>query len=172
MKSYSPILPLTNPYVGSSTEMPTMFLQRPSDYLPTTRLLISPSIDDDKPIERKPLLSRAFSFNGGIATTSQQHQRRRRTASDENLLCFSNAGEDSITSNVEHAASETYLVTRLCLKLLRYLGVGYRWITRFLALGCYAILLMPGFFASWISLFLFKSNSQRYSLRRSTKKQA
>lgn len=145
MKSHSPILPLTNPYVGSSTEMPTMFLQRTNDFLPTTRLLISPSIEDDKPIERKPLLSRAFSFNGGIATTSQQNQRRRRTASDENLLCFSNAGEDSTTSNVEHAAAETYLVTRLCLKLLRYLGVGYRWITRFLALGCYAILLMPGF---------------------------
>ena len=124
MKTQSPILPLTNPYAGSSTEMPTMFLQRTNDYLPTTRLLISPSIVDDKRIERKPLLSRVFSFSGGItASSQQQQQRRRRTASDENLFCLSNnGGDESISSNVEHAASETYLVTRLCLKLLRYLG--------------------------------------------------
>ncbi|XP_060186045.1 probable isoprenylcysteine alpha-carbonyl methylesterase ICMEL1 isoform X2 [Lycium barbarum] len=31
------------------------------------------------------------------------------------------------------------------LNLLQYLGVGYRWITMFLALGCYASLLIPGF---------------------------
>lgn len=151
MKSQSPILPVTNPYVVSSStsEMPTMFLQQTNDYFPTTRLLISSSIEDDNnSIERKPLLSRAFSFNGGITAITQQQQRRRRAASDENLFSLSSnvGGGQSFTSDVEHGASETCLVTRLCLKLLRYLGVGYRWITRFLALGCYAILLMPGFF--------------------------
>ncbi|XP_059308705.1 probable isoprenylcysteine alpha-carbonyl methylesterase ICMEL1 [Lycium ferocissimum] len=33
----------------------------------------------------------------------------------------------------------------ISLNLLQYLGVGYRWITMFLALGCYASLLIPGF---------------------------
>ncbi|CAM0954025.1 unnamed protein product [Alopecurus aequalis] len=49
-------------------------------------------------------------------------------------------GED-----VGHAAAETYLVTRLAFILLRYLGVGYRWISQLLALLIYAVLLMPGF---------------------------
>lgn len=145
MKIKSPILPVRNPYLGSSTEMPTMFLKRASEDLPTTHLLVSPSIEDDKPIEGRPFLSRALSFTGRITKTSQQ-QRRRRSASDENLFSISNGEQQqSFSSNVEHAVSKTYLVTRLSLKLLSYLGVGYRWIARFLALGCYAILLMPGF---------------------------
>uniref|UniRef100_A0A7C9E0V0 protein-S-isoprenylcysteine alpha-carbonyl methylesterase n=1 Tax=Opuntia streptacantha TaxID=393608 RepID=A0A7C9E0V0_OPUST len=51
----------------------------------------------------------------------------------------------SFSSDIGHAAAETYLITRLSFKLLGYLGVGYRWITRLLALICYAMLLMPGF---------------------------
>uniref|UniRef100_A0A453SMM0 protein-S-isoprenylcysteine alpha-carbonyl methylesterase n=1 Tax=Aegilops tauschii subsp. strangulata TaxID=200361 RepID=A0A453SMM0_AEGTS len=51
----------------------------------------------------------------------------------------------SFRRDVGHAASETFLLTRLTLTLLRYLGVGYRWIRQFLALCCYALLLMPGF---------------------------
>ncbi|KAL5202517.1 hypothetical protein ABZP36_013469 [Zizania latifolia] len=47
--------------------------------------------------------------------------------------------------DVGHAAAETYLVTRLAFILLRYLGVGYRWMSQLLALIIYAILLMPGF---------------------------
>ncbi|XP_004514435.1 isoprenylcysteine alpha-carbonyl methylesterase ICME isoform X1 [Cicer arietinum] len=51
----------------------------------------------------------------------------------------------SFTRDIEHVAAETYLITRLTFTLLQYLGIGYRWITRLLALGCYAMLLMPGF---------------------------
>ncbi|XP_044960377.1 probable isoprenylcysteine alpha-carbonyl methylesterase ICMEL1 isoform X3 [Hordeum vulgare subsp. vulgare] len=51
----------------------------------------------------------------------------------------------SFRRDVGHAASETFLLTRLTLSLLRYLGIGYRWIRQFLALCCYALLLMPGF---------------------------
>ena len=51
----------------------------------------------------------------------------------------------SFTRDIEHVAAETYLITRLTFTLLQYLGVGYRWITKFLALVCYAMLLMPGF---------------------------
>ncbi|KAK3134755.1 hypothetical protein QOZ80_5BG0410330 [Eleusine coracana subsp. coracana] len=47
--------------------------------------------------------------------------------------------------DVGHAAAETYLVTGLAFILLRYLGVGYRWISQLIALLVYAIILMPGF---------------------------
>ncbi|XP_028216394.1 probable isoprenylcysteine alpha-carbonyl methylesterase ICMEL2 isoform X2 [Glycine soja] len=53
--------------------------------------------------------------------------------------------QESLRRNIEHVAAETYLVSRLAFTLLRYLGIGYRWITQLLALGCYAMLLMPGF---------------------------
>ncbi|KAL6572861.1 putative isoprenylcysteine alpha-carbonyl methylesterase icmel2 [Orobanche hederae] len=51
----------------------------------------------------------------------------------------------SLGREIGHAAAETYLLTRLSFQLLSYLGVGYRWITRLLALALYAMLLMPGF---------------------------
>ncbi|XP_025882139.1 probable isoprenylcysteine alpha-carbonyl methylesterase ICMEL1 isoform X1 [Oryza sativa Japonica Group] len=51
----------------------------------------------------------------------------------------------SFRREVRRAAEETYLLTRLTLILLRYLGIGYRWIRQFLALCCYTFLLMPGF---------------------------
>ncbi|CAH2055298.1 unnamed protein product [Thlaspi arvense] len=53
--------------------------------------------------------------------------------------------QQSFGRDIGHAAAETYLITRLSFNLLGYLGVGYRWITRLLALACYAMLLMPGF---------------------------
>ncbi|KAK9052502.1 hypothetical protein SSX86_029131 [Deinandra increscens subsp. villosa] len=68
--------------------------------------------------------------------------RRRTTASAKTSpLCRS----QSFSREIGHAASETYLITRLAFTLLRYLGVGRRWISRLLALGLYAMLLMPGF---------------------------
>ncbi|OQU77059.1 hypothetical protein SORBI_3010G257300 [Sorghum bicolor] len=51
----------------------------------------------------------------------------------------------SFRREVSRAAAETFLLTRLTLILLRYLGIGYRWIRQFLALCCYTLLLMPGF---------------------------
>ncbi|KNA07213.1 hypothetical protein SOVF_173930 [Spinacia oleracea] len=127
-----------------------MFIQRSNYELPTSHLLISP-IDDDyncNSIEKKPLLSRAFSFGGEPPITTTQQQRRRRSVSDENLLSSSNSEEGeggSIGNSVEHVAAETLLITRFTFNLLGYLGVGYRWIIRFFALGCYAFFLMPGF---------------------------
>ncbi|KAG2238785.1 hypothetical protein Bca52824_091956 [Brassica carinata] len=53
--------------------------------------------------------------------------------------------QQSFGRDIGHAAAETYLITGLSFKLLRYLGVGYRWIMKLLALACYAMLLMPGF---------------------------
>ncbi|CAO2830067.1 unnamed protein product [Amaranthus hypochondriacus] len=144
MKSRPPILPVTN-HQPKSNLGSTMFVPRNGYELPTSHLLISP-IENDHILERKSLLSRAFSFTGKPTKLTQQ-QRRRRSVSDDNLLSVSNGGEEdsSLATSVEHAAAETYMITRLSFKLLGYLGVGYRWIIRFFALGCYAIFLMPGF---------------------------
>lgn len=62
----------------------------------------------------------------------------------------------SFRDNVGHAATETYVVTKLCFRLLRYLGIGYQWITKFAALGLYAFFLMPGFIQVGWCYFLDK----------------
>ncbi|CAI0552672.1 unnamed protein product [Linum tenue] len=88
-------------------------------------------------------------------------KRRRRTASETCLLssivCSDGGGggggagdegsgrQQSLSREVGHAAAETFLLTRLSLQLLTYLGVGYRWVMRFVALGFYSLMLMPGF---------------------------
>lgn len=70
--------------------------------------------DDSGGGERKPVLSR-------LATDSQTLQRRRRV--------FMKTGRPStprqlqaVGRELEHAAKETYLITRLTFTLLRYLG--------------------------------------------------
>ncbi|KAL0705223.1 hypothetical protein Bca4012_071648 [Brassica carinata] len=130
----------------SSTEM--MFKPLIYDDPSSTTLLLH----DDHSV--KPLLSRASSFNGAVTPNGEStglHQNRRRRSNSDNCLSAASPdgtngnGQQTIGQEVSHAAAETFLLTRLFLKLLSYLGVGYRWITRFLALGCYAFLLMPGF---------------------------
>ncbi|XP_071705694.1 probable isoprenylcysteine alpha-carbonyl methylesterase ICMEL2 isoform X1 [Rutidosis leptorrhynchoides] len=72
--------------------------------------------------------------------------RRRCSANvlqTKNSPCLSRS--QSLSRDIGHAASETYLITRLTFILLRYLGVGRRWMLRLLALGLYAMLLSPGF---------------------------
>ncbi|KAJ0247552.1 isoprenylcysteine alpha-carbonyl methylesterase ICMEL1 [Hirschfeldia incana] len=147
--------------------MPSQIL--PFSYLPprsppAKQTMYKPLIYDDHlstTTTVKPLLSRASSFNGSLTTTNGgltswfQNKRRRSNSDNSNFLSAAfpdhtnatDGGDDNstIAQDVSHAAAETFLLTRLCLKLLSYLGVGYRWITRFLALGCYAFLLMPGF---------------------------
>ncbi|XP_068326236.1 probable isoprenylcysteine alpha-carbonyl methylesterase ICMEL1 [Pyrus communis] len=131
---------------------------------PTTRLLLCSNFEDEEsntpvypPLPTTsaaappPLLS-SYTTTSAAAPSNHQ-QRRRRTASDSSLSSHSDEGSrhtlavdvEHAAVDVEHAAAETFLVTRLSLKLLKYLGVGYRWIKRFLALGCYSFLLMPGF---------------------------
>lgn len=70
--------------------------------------------------------------------------------------------QQSFSREIGHAAAETYLITRLAFTLLRYLGVGYRWITKLLALGCYAMLLMPGFLQ--VAYYYFFSSQVRRSI--------
>ncbi|KAK4804299.1 hypothetical protein SAY86_004116 [Trapa natans] len=90
-----------------------------------------------------------------------KNQPRRRASGGPEHKC--NVGrQPSIGRDIGHAAAETYLITRLTFKLLRYLGVGYRWITRLLALGLYAILLMPGFIQ--VAYYYFFSSQVRRSV--------
>ncbi|KAL6603513.1 hypothetical protein ACP70R_043874 [Stipagrostis hirtigluma subsp. patula] len=66
----------------------------------------------------------------------------------------------SFRREVGRAAAETFLLTRLTLILLRYLGIGYRWIRQFLALCCYTFLLMPGF-VQVVYYYFFSSQVHR-----------
>ncbi|KAM5567591.1 hypothetical protein ABKV19_015589 [Rosa sericea] len=158
------ILPITY-HPPSSNPAATEKLLVKSEEDPSTRLLLfSHFEDEEKAAPLKPLLPKSASYTFNTSTTASasaatagsannNQKRRRRTASDNSLYSSSSnssseeaaADSHSIAGDVEHAAAETYLITRLSLKLLSYLGVGYRWITRFLALGCYSFLLMPGF---------------------------
>ncbi|KAG8056067.1 hypothetical protein GUJ93_ZPchr0001g32551 [Zizania palustris] len=70
--------------------------------------------------------------------------------------------QSSFRDDVGHAASETYLVTRLTFRLLQYLGLGYRWMSQLLALTIYAILLMPGFLQ--VGYYYFFSSQVRRSI--------
>ncbi|XP_068642178.1 probable isoprenylcysteine alpha-carbonyl methylesterase ICMEL2 isoform X3 [Aristolochia californica] len=124
----------------------------------------SPSSIEDESIF-KPFIGRM---------TEKSKKNRRRTCSSGSLTHVSPSRQQSFPRDVGHAAAETYLLTRLSFKLLAYLGLGYWWIIKFLALNLYAMLLLPGFLqviCSWILLLLLKSGSQKYSLWRSAKEQ-
>ncbi|KAA8532779.1 hypothetical protein F0562_032812 [Nyssa sinensis] len=142
----------------------TMLLRSEED-LSATRILISSSSEDEKSLEVKPFLPRALSFNNTTtaATTNNSNyykKRRRRIASDTSLSSLSGSGHhESFGPDDGHAASDKYLITRLSFKLLRYIGVGYRWIKRFLALGCYSFLIMPGFLQ--VAYYYFFSSQVR-----------
>ncbi|KAG9151889.1 hypothetical protein Leryth_002163 [Lithospermum erythrorhizon] len=125
---------------------------------PSTMLFNSTNLPiDEKTIEANPFLPRSLSLSSS-SDESIIFSRRRRFGSDNSLCAFSNRRQ-TFRQDVGRAASDTYLITRLSFKLLRYLGVGYRWITKFLALGCYAFLLIPGFFQ--VGYYYFCSSQVR-----------
>ncbi|KAM7464396.1 hypothetical protein LguiA_032517 [Lonicera macranthoides] len=148
----SQILPVTNPFLSppSSSSM----LLGSKDDLYSTRLLIDD--DNNKKTETKPFLSRASSYHTTSPTATSNNNKnkgskfyrvwRRRSNSETSLSSLTGADRtNSLREDVEHVAADTALITRLSFNLLRFLGVGYRWIGRFLALGCYSFLLFPGF---------------------------
>ncbi|XP_015571939.1 probable isoprenylcysteine alpha-carbonyl methylesterase ICMEL1 isoform X1 [Ricinus communis] len=171
MPSPNPILPLTVKQSSKGLK-PNSYFDQPSPPSPaaTTAMLLKQEIlnfddptarfliDEETSISSKPLLSRTSSFAGTttITTTSSSsvnsyhQQRRRRIASESSIPSLfdditGSPRAQSISQEVGHAAAETFLVTRLSLKLLTFLGVGYKWILRFMALGCYSVMLLPGF---------------------------
>ncbi|WOK97779.1 hypothetical protein Cni_G06487 [Canna indica] len=101
----------------------------------------SPSSEDAKPFHRRA------PPHSGSRSGGDRSSRRRRVVSKPSLRSLSSRPSlsRSFRQDIGHAAAETYLVTRLAITLLRYLGLGYRWITKLFALVCYATLLLPGF---------------------------
>ncbi|CAJ1947350.1 unnamed protein product [Sphenostylis stenocarpa] len=85
-------------------------------------------------------------------SVSTNHRKTHRRVAGKTGLRPPLTRQESLRRNIGHVASETYLITGLAFTLLRYLGIGYRWITQLLALGCYAMLLMPGFLQVYLML--------------------
>ncbi|CAB4264928.1 unnamed protein product [Prunus armeniaca] len=116
------ILPITYhpPSVFSSSSSPTeKQLLKDAEDDPTTRLLLFSHFEEEDeekgtPII-KPLLPRASSYITTTTNGANKHQqRRRRTASDSSLSSLSDdSRNNSLGREVEHAAAETFLVTRL-----------------------------------------------------------
>lgn len=111
--------------------------------------------DDRRQKDAESLLSRAPSFSRRRGRGGYAGKVPRQTFSPV-------GGRRSFTSNIGHAAAETYLLTGLAFKLLGYLGVGYRWMLKVLALGFYAMLLMPGFLK--VLFYYFFSSQVRRSI--------
>ncbi|KAJ6402643.1 ISOPRENYLCYSTEINE ALPHA-CARBONYL METHYLESTERASE ICMEL2-RELATED [Salix viminalis] len=111
-------------------------------------------ISDNDQTGAKPLLSRDSSISAGSFNQMPRRRVSGKLAKPERHQSFSR--------DIGHAAAETYLLTRLTITLLRYLGVGYRWITRLAALGFYAALLMPGFLK--VAYYYFFSSQIRRSI--------
>ncbi|GMH20684.1 hypothetical protein Nepgr_022525 [Nepenthes gracilis] len=103
-------------------------------------------------METEPLVYRALNQ----ANSGPNEKPRRRFARKGPPL----SRQRSLSREIGHAAAETYLITRLSFKLLSYLGVGYRWMTKFFALVCYALLLLPGFLQV-VYYYFFSSQVRR-----------
>ncbi|KAL6526253.1 putative isoprenylcysteine alpha-carbonyl methylesterase icmel2 [Orobanche minor] len=97
-----------------------------------------------------------------VSSFPVNQQPRRRVGNNSAPYAARPRRPQSLGREIGHAAAETYLLTRLSFQLLSYLGVGYRWITRLLALALYAMLLMPGFLQVAFSYFF--SNQVRRSI--------
>ncbi|XP_050228201.1 isoprenylcysteine alpha-carbonyl methylesterase ICME-like isoform X2 [Mercurialis annua] len=138
---------------------------KPPSSLPATHasadLHSSSSSSSDK-CDQKSNRELKTSDDHDIINTQQQQQPRRRVSSSS---CKPPPGlrrQQSFGRDIGHAASETYLITHLTFTLLRYLGVGYRWMTRLAALAFYAMLLMPGFLQ--VAYYYFFSSQVRRSV--------
>ncbi|KAL8549356.1 hypothetical protein ACS0TY_008262 [Phlomoides rotata] len=171
MKSH--ILPVYNPrtpspFLSSSSSFPMIetaaaspaMLIRPEDDA-VARILMPPSVEEDKKYESRPFIPRTSSDTEAASFNSNSFKKktRRRVLSDNSLLTLSAAGRHSFRHDIEGAASDIYSNNRFGSKFLRCFGVGFRFITRFLALGCYSFLLFPGFVQ--VGYYYFFSNYVR-----------
>lgn len=129
----SQLLPVSNRLQSSAVGPPssasaaTMLLKAEIQDDPSTSIIVSSQFEDEKAVTIRPLLTRASSYNNTIANNTSvgpsNQQRRRRIASDSSLaLLADDSPRGSFRQDVGHAAAETFLVTRLSVKLLRYLG--------------------------------------------------
>lgn len=134
----SQILPITqrpSELLILEASPPTSVLIKPEidhDDLNTSLIISSQFDDDNKSVDVKPLLSRASSYSSTSSANGNSYQhRRRRSASDNSLASLSDGSggggsrRRSFSKGVGHAAAETFLITRLSLELLRYLGYAF-----------------------------------------------
>ncbi|KAK1410232.1 hypothetical protein QVD17_36767 [Tagetes erecta] len=108
------------------------------------------------PITSLPVESKSSSSSSSVDMNPNSDTLRLRRNNNNNnnnnnngdnvspqKTCLSRS--QSISIDIGHAASEINLITHLAFTLLRYLGLGRRWMLRLLALLLYAMLLLPGF---------------------------
>ena len=144
------ILPITNLHPSHSLlEKPNSTSDGDQITITTTTTTTTNSLlfEDEKAISIKPLLSRTLSYtntNTSTTTTSATYyqQRRRRIASENSLSSLSYSSPDrrnSFGHDVGHAASETFLITRLSWKLLKYLGYNLALLALELAVDCLVV---------------------------------
>ena len=143
------ILPITNLHPSHSLlEKPnSTYDDDPITITTTTTTTNSLLFEDEKAISIKPLLSRTLSYtntNTSTTTTSATYyqQRRRRIASENSLSSLSSSSpgrRNSFGHDVGHAASETFLITRLSWKLLKYLGYNLALLALELAVDCLVV---------------------------------
>nr|GEW93848.1 probable isoprenylcysteine alpha-carbonyl methylesterase ICMEL2 [Tanacetum cinerariifolium] len=108
-----------------------------------------------------PLRSKSSSTSVDMNTSDSLRSRtttRINSAKKSSSACLSRS--QSFSRDIGHAASETYLITRLAFTLLNYLGVGRRWMLRLLALALYAMLLLPGLLRV-VYKFCYSNNVRR-----------
>ncbi|CAL1405432.1 unnamed protein product [Linum trigynum] len=144
--------------VSTSSSPPPAILQaadRRRAVSPSSSGSVTKLADDET--DTKTLLSRDANLVSAQHHHHQQQPRRRTVAKLRRPQ-----RQKSFRQDIGHAACETYLVTRLAIKLLRYLGLGYRWITRLAALALYAMLLMPGFLQ--VAYYYYFSSQVRRSV--------
>ena len=120
----SQILPISNRSPSPTASAATLVLKDHIDADPSASLIISSQFDNEKAISIHPLLPGASTYNSTANIITNHQQRRRRSNSDTSLalLAHDSPRHQSLTEEVGHAAAETFLITRLSLKLLRYLG--------------------------------------------------
>ncbi|KZV29349.1 hypothetical protein F511_18500 [Dorcoceras hygrometricum] len=101
--------------------------------------------EDDRRNETRPFVPITLSYTKAANSNWCQQQRPRRAAGGTSRFAIPAGSGHSFPQGVRKAASYTYiLITWLRFKMLQYLGMGYKWVTGILALGCYAFLLFPG----------------------------
>ncbi|XP_019426515.1 PREDICTED: isoprenylcysteine alpha-carbonyl methylesterase ICME-like [Lupinus angustifolius] len=105
--------------------------------------------------DRRRVIPAAVDVDTTDSVSNNRREKPRRFAGENSHVA-------SFRKDIGHVATETYLITGLTFTLLQYLGIGYRWISRFLALACYAMLLMPGFLQ--VALCYFFSSKVKRSI--------
>ncbi|XP_071716427.1 isoprenylcysteine alpha-carbonyl methylesterase ICME-like [Rutidosis leptorrhynchoides] len=160
MKSHILPISISNPFLpnqsSSNSIMPISAVSQAaagsmlmnSDHFNDTGDLGSNSlIEDDKKFETSPFMdnnNRVSSYDDSVlmSTSIFNHKGRRRVVSDPNLSELRGGRRRYFwTGRVDGGKT---LITRAGSKVVALIGSGYRLITGFISLQCYAILIMPG----------------------------